>query len=76
MEFNIEQTDAINSICGPVMVISCPGTGKTSVLIERTNKIIQSGVSSNRILATFSKAAATKMKERFQKKSNNRNVNF
>lgn len=77
MEFNIEQTDAINSISGPVMVISCPGSGKTSVLVERTNKIIQSGVSSNRILvATFSKPAATEMKEKFQKKHNNGDVKF
>ncbi|CUX42744.1 Putative ATP-dependent DNA helicase YjcD [Clostridium sp. C105KSO15] len=77
MEFNIQQTDAINSINGPVMVISCAGSGKTSVIIERTNKIIQSGVPSNKILVvTFSKAAATEMEERFKKKYGNINIKF
>ncbi len=77
MEFNIQQTDAISSINGPVMVISCAGSGKTSVIIERTNKIIQSGVPSNKILVvTFSKAAATEMEERFVSKHENFNVKF
>lgn len=77
MEFNKQQTAAINSINGPVMVISCAGSGKTSVIIERTNKIIQSGVSSSKILVvTFSKAAATEMEERFINKHENYNVKF
>lgn len=77
MEFNIQQTDAISSINGPVMVISCAGSGKTSVIIERTKKIIQSGVPSNKILVvTFSKAAATEMEERFVNRHENFNVKF
>lgn len=77
MEFNEGQTDAINSINGPVMVISCAGSGKTSVIVERTNKIVQSGVLSNKILVvTFSKAAAMEMKEKFVNKYKNSNVQF
>lgn len=77
MEFNKQQTNVINSINGPIMVISCAGSGKTSVIIERSNKIIQSGIASNKILVvTFSKAAATEMEERFKKKYGNINVKF
>lgn len=77
MDFNERQKETINSIDGPMMVISCPGSGKTSVIIERTNKIIESGVAANKILvATFSKAAALEMEEKFSKKYYKNNVKF
>ena len=64
-----QQLMAIKSINGPVMIISCAGSGKTTVIVERTKKILESGVSGNQVLVvTFSKAAATEMKERFADK--------
>lgn len=77
MEFDTQQKDAINTISGPVMVVSCPGSGKTSVIVERTNKIIQSGIESKKVMVvTFSKAAASEMEERFIEQYGKCNVNF
>lgn len=72
-----QQLMAIKSINGPVMIISCAGSGKTTVIVERTKKILESGVSGNQVLVvTFSKAAATEMKERFASKYGDTNVQF
>lgn len=77
MIFNDQQQEAINSIVGPVMVISCAGSGKTTVILERVKKIIDSGVDSKKILVTtFSKAAAEEMGTRFSKKYLNNNIKF
>lgn len=77
VKYNKEQKEAIRSINGPVMVISCAGSGKTTVILERTNRIIQSGIPSENILVvTFSKMAATQMQERFLEKYQNHSVKF
>ena len=49
------------------MVLAGPGSGKTSVIVERTAYMIsKGGVSpSNILVVTFSRAAAKEMKERF-----------
>ncbi len=74
---NEQQQQAIGSIHGPVMVISCAGSGKTSVILERTNAIIKSGVLPRKILVvTFSKAATLEMKKRFIRKYGNQDVKF
>lgn len=49
-----------------MMVLAGPGSGKTSVIVERTRAMIAAGVSPGSILVvTFSRAAAGEMKERF-----------
>lgn len=64
-KYSDEQLRAINTISTHTAVIAGAGTGKTSVLIERLKKIIESGVSKSDILAiTFTKKAANEMKER------------
>ncbi len=74
---NVQQQQAIDAIHGPVMVISCAGSGKTSVILARTNAIIKSGVIPRKILViTFSKAATLEMKERFARKYGNQDVKF
>lgn len=74
---NKQQLAAINTIKGPVMIISCAGSGKTTVIVERTKKILESGVSASKVLVvTFSKAAATEMEERFVSEYNNTSVKF
>ena len=51
------------------MVLAGPGSGKTSVIVERTVYMINEGKipASSILVVTFSRAAATEMKERFLK---------
>lgn len=67
MSFNISQREAIRHKDGPMLVLAGPGSGKTLVITERTKYLIQEcGISpSNILVITFTKAAATEMKERF-----------
>lgn len=67
MSFNQSQTEAIGHVTGPMMVLAGPGSGKTTVITERTkNLVLDHGVDPSRILViTFTKAAAMEMKERF-----------
>lgn len=66
---NERQEIAANFKDGQMLVISCPGSGKTTVIVERCNRLIESGVSPENILViTFTKEAATQMEERFKAK--------
>ena len=64
---NPSQQRAIAHLSGPMMVLAGPGSGKTSVIVERTAYMInEGGISpSNILVVTFSRAAAKDMKERF-----------
>lgn len=66
---NPSQLQAINHLSGPMMVLAGPGSGKTSVIVERTAHMIREGKipASSILVVTFSKAAAREMKERFLK---------
>lgn len=67
MSFNTSQREAILHKDGPMLVLAGPGSGKTLVITERTKCLIQKyGISpSNILVITFTKAAATEMKDRF-----------
>jgi len=67
-KFNVPQREAITHFQGPAMVIAGPGSGKTTVIINRILYLIQEkGVSpSNIVVITFTKAAAKEMQERFE----------
>lgn len=68
LERNIAQERAIETINGPVNVISCPGSGKTTTLVRRINNIIKHGVDPKRVLMiTFANSAAKDMQERYVK---------
>lgn len=60
---NPQQTQAINAIHGPVLIIAGPGSGKTFTLVERvTNLIVNHGVSPEAILvSTFTEKAAQEL---------------
>lgn len=64
---NPSQKRAIAHLSGPMMVLAGPGSGKTSVIVERTAYMTEEGgiSPSNILVVTFSRAAAKEMKERF-----------
>ena len=72
MKKNPSQLRAIAHLSGPMMVLAGPGSGKTSVIVERTSYMIhphqvpETGI----LVVTFSKAAAREMKERFLRLEN------
>lgn len=69
MKKNIEQEKAIAQLEGPVILISCPGSGKTTTLLRRINHMLEVGIPPEKILMiTFTKAAAQEMSVKFKKK--------
>lgn len=65
---NAAQEEAINTLKGPVLLISCPGSGKTTTLVRRIHNLIQHGVPANKILmVTFTRDAAKGMAEKYAK---------
>lgn len=67
MKRNPSQKRAIAHLSGPMMVLAGPGSGKTSVIVERTAYMTGEGKipPSSVLVVTFSRAAAAEMKERF-----------
>lgn len=67
MNYNESQKLAILHKDGPMLVLAGPGSGKTAVITRRTYELIHThGVNpSNILVITFTKAAATEMKQRF-----------
>ena len=63
----VQQKAVIHSE-GPLLLLACPGSGKTTTLIMRIGYLIEEkGVQPNRIKAiTFSRAAANDMKMRYE----------
>lgn len=67
MNKNSSQMRAIAHLSGPMMVLAGPGSGKTSVIVERTAYLLKQGKvpASSVLVVTFSRAAAAEMKKRF-----------
>lgn len=68
-EWNEAQKQAITHKDGAMMVLAGPGSGKTTVITERTKYLIEHCEvnPSNILVITFTKAAAKEMKERFMR---------
>ncbi len=72
-DLSIEQREAVLTVEGPVLLIAGPGSGKTTVIVNRVYNLIKSGISPKSILTlTFNKAAQLEMEWRFKKYYGNR----
>lgn len=70
MQLSKPQEKAVTTTEGQVILISCPGSGKTSTVVRRVQYMVEHGIPAQQILVlTFSRAAASEMKERFLKLS-------
>ena len=64
---NEAQEKAIATIDGPVIIISCPGSGKTTTLVRRIKNIVDHDVDPSKILmVTFANDAAKEMGEKYK----------
>lgn len=77
MALSEAQKQAVMHRDGPAMILAGPGSGKTTVITERTNYLIQNcGILPVHILVvTFSKAAAAQMKQRYLRLSGQSSTN-
>ncbi len=68
MQLSEAQKTAVETIEGQVMLVSCPGSGKTSTVVRRVAYMVDKGIPAQQILVlTFSKAAADEMEARYKK---------
>lgn len=66
---NPQQLEAAHYLHGPLLILAGAGSGKTTVLMERISRMIESGISPSNILAvTFTQKASEEMRERIEKK--------
>ena len=69
MNYSDVQKAAISQHEGQVILISCPGSGKTSTVVARVADMVEAGIDPSQILVvTFTSAAAAEMKERYLKR--------
>lgn len=68
MVLNENQQQAIETIDGQLVIVACPGSGKTTTLLNRINYMTNvAGIDPASILmVTFSRAAAEDMKNRYK----------
>ncbi|MGL4740140.1 MAG: ATP-dependent helicase [Sarcina sp.] len=65
------QISAVRSELDNTLVVAPPGSGKTTVIVNRVARLIEQGIGAeNIIVITFTKAGADNMKERFCKDFN------
>lgn len=78
MQKNEAQEEAINTVEGQLIVIACPGSGKTTTMIRRIHHMTaECGIlPENILMITFTAAAAKEMKQRYEKQYGKDEVTF
>lgn len=78
MEANQAQEEAIRTVEGQLIVVACPGSGKTTTLVRRIHHMVEDcGIQPEHILMiTFTAAAAKEMRTRYQKQYGKDEVTF
>ena len=72
MDWTNEQRSAIDARNDTLLVSAAAGSGKTAVLVERIVSLIEGGMNVDEMLVvTFTRAAASEMKERIEKRLKN-----
>lgn len=72
------QEEVICTVDGQMIVIACPGSGKTTTLIRRINHMITNTHINpeNILMVTFTNASAKEMRDRYRKQFGNDDVTF
>ena len=72
MKLDSFQKEAVNAKERNILVVAAPGSGKTTVIINRINYLVDKLRVHNKniIVITFTKAAALNMKDRYTKTFN------
>lgn len=78
MQFNEAQYKAVHHVTGPMLVTAGPGSGKTRVIVERIKYLTaEADVKPSSILVvTFTRAAATEMRQRYESECGRQGVFF
>ena len=73
MKLSQAQLEAIHHNKGPGLVVAGPGSGKTMVITQRVSYLVEEEkvLPQKIVVVTFTKAAATEMRERFYRVSDN-----
>ncbi|NLY09811.1 MAG: ATP-dependent helicase [Tissierellia bacterium] len=71
MKLSKEQQSAISHNNGPALVLAVPGSGKTTVLLNRAHRLIQDGAKPEKLITlSFSRSTVSTMKQRFRELPN------
>lgn len=63
---NQAQEEAVATHEGQLLLISCPGSGKTTTMIRRIHAMVEAGIKDTEIvMVTFTDASANEMKQRY-----------
>lgn len=65
--YSKEQEALIQTVNGPVICIACPGSGKTTALLQRVRYMQETGISpGSMLITTFTEAAKNEMQKRYE----------
>ncbi len=77
LQLNEKQKQMVAAKEGPVLVVACPGSGKTTTMIARAKALVDYGINPAKLLViTFTKQAATHMQQKYEKAYGKEGITF